>query len=214
MRPLTDERPKPLVGVNGKPLLEHIIKELPKQVNKIVVVIGYKGEMIEAYFGDYFDGRDIEYVWQKDPSGTADALQLCEDRLEDRFLVMTADDLHGTDAIERALSHDLCAVVAHSDDPGKFGVIEVDENNHMVSLEEKPKKPKSNLVSTGVLVLDKGVFEYECHEHSSGEHYLTDMVAQYAENKPVVVEMQNIWIPVGYPEDIPKIEKYLKERKG
>lgn len=212
MRPLTDTVPKPLVKVCDKPLLHHIVVDLPKEIDKIIMVIGYKGEQIQEYFGSEFDGRTIDYVWQEKIDGTAKALILCKDKLEDKFLVMTADDLHGREALERALTHDLCALATPSDHPERFGVIELNEDGTMKTIIEKPQNPPTNLVSTGVMVLDKGIFNYDVVMHESGEYYLPDMLAQYAQDKPVAVEMQNVWIPVGYPEDIKDAEAYLQKR--
>src|SRR5687768_11120918 len=95
MMPLTAEKPKPLLEVLGRPLLERIIEVLPREIVEIVLVVGYKGDMIRGRFGHSFGGRRIAYVEQAEQLGTGDALMLCKHAIEpgERFLVVYADDL-------------------------------------------------------------------------------------------------------------------------
>src|SRR3989338_11252442 len=94
MRPLTLEKPKPLLAINGKPLIEHVIENLPKEIDELVVVIGYKGEQIKDFLGKKFHGLKVKYVWQKEKLGTGHALRLCREHLgSDNFLMLFADDI-------------------------------------------------------------------------------------------------------------------------
>ena len=65
MRPLTLRTPKPLLQVAGRPLLEHIIYALPKDINELIVVIGYLGDQIKNFLGNEYHGLKIQYIWQK-----------------------------------------------------------------------------------------------------------------------------------------------------
>ena len=98
MRPLTNDKPKPLVEVAGRPLLHHIVSVLPDEIDELVVVIGYHGQKIQDYCGDIFLGRRVRYVWQDTPHGTFHALTLCQQLLGDdeRFLLLYADDFLDT----------------------------------------------------------------------------------------------------------------------
>jgi NDP-sugar pyrophosphorylase family protein len=78
MRPLTLETPKPMIDVLGKPLLHHLIDGLPSEITVLIIVIGYKGEQIRAYFGESFEGRKVSYVIQEKQIGNAQALELCQ----------------------------------------------------------------------------------------------------------------------------------------
>jgi NDP-sugar pyrophosphorylase family protein len=215
MRPLTLERPKPLVLIEGKPLLEHIIDRLPTAVDEIILVVGYKKEMIEKHFGTSYKGRTISYVHQWMPSGTAHALSMAIPLLKDeRFLLMNADDLHGTPALEKALSYPLAIIVATHADPKKFGVIELNGDGTLASIIEKPENPPSNLVSTGAMVLDKRLFEYPVARHANGEYYMTYPLNFMAKDHPIAVVEQDFWVPVGSPQDIPKAEAKLRADVG
>ena len=64
MRPLTLELPKPLIKVAGKPILEHILDALPPEIDEVILVVGYKADMVKQHFGDSYHGRHIRYVYQ------------------------------------------------------------------------------------------------------------------------------------------------------
>lgn len=212
MRPLTLERPKPLVLVAGRPLLEHIIDALPQEVDEIVLVVGYKADMITTHFGDLYKGRCIQYVHQQVPEGTGHALKAAEPLIIDRFVLLCADDLHGTEAIVRALSYPLAILAAPHNDPKKFGVIEMSSDHTLASIVEKPEVPPTNLVNTGAMVLDARIFQYEMIRQK-GEYLLTYPLGLFAKDHPIQVVEQDFWIPVGCPEDIAIAEERLRNAK-
>jgi bifunctional UDP-N-acetylglucosamine pyrophosphorylase/glucosamine-1-phosphate N-acetyltransferase len=211
MRPLTLERPKPLVHVAGKPIIEHVLEALPPEVTEVIVVIGYKGDMIQKHLGDSYGGRSIRYVHQWMPAGTAHALSLARPFLTGKFFLLNADDILGKEALAEAVLHPLSILVAPHEEPSKFGVIAKRADGTLEGIEEKPEQPKTNLVNTGAMVLDERLFQYEAPRHATGEYYMTDPLSALAKEHPVMVIEQPLWIPVGYPEDIPKAEAKLKE---
>lgn len=211
MRPLTLERPKPLIEVAGKPIIEHVIDALPKEIDEVIVVIGYKGDMIRAHLGESYGGRSIRYVHQWMPAGTAHALSLARPFLSGKFMFLNADDILGSEALAEAITHPLAILVATHDKPETMGVITKRADGTLERIDEKPEKPSSNLVNTGTMVLDERLFTYEAPRHASGEYFMTDPVSLLAKDHPVMVIEQPLWIPVGYPEDIPKAEAKLKD---
>lgn len=210
MRPLTLERPKPLVSIAGRPLLEHIIDALPTEVDEVILIIGYKGEMIRAHFGESYKNRRVTYVFQWMPAGTAHALSIAAPLLkEERFILLNADDIHGKEAFETALAYPLAILAATHPEPSRFGVIELNEDGTLASIIEKPIAPPTNLISTGAMVLDKRIFDYEAVRHDNGEYFMTYPLGLFAKEHPIMVVEQDFWIPVGYPEDIPVAEGRL-----
>lgn len=209
MRPATLMRPKPLIEVAGTPLIEHVIEALPSVVDELIIIVGYKGAMIRTHLGPRHGSRAIWYVEQAKPEGTAAALALARPFLSGRFLLMCADDIHGAPALAAAMRYPLAILAAHHSEPQKFGVIEMSADGILQSLEEKPEMPKSDLVSTGAMVLDERVFAYPAPRHNNGEYYLTSQVAALAGDAPMQVVMQDIWIPVGCPEDISIAERFI-----
>ena len=214
MRPLTLEKPKPLLAINGKPLIEHIIGNLPKEIDELIVVIGYKGEQIKDFLGEKFKGLKVKYVWQKEKLGTGHALKLCQPHLgEGKFMMLFADDIHGREGLKRLLNHDRAIITAEVEDPRRFGVISADAKGKIIDFEEKPEKPKSKLVSTGAMALDGHIFKYEPSLHPNGEYYLTTMIEQMLKEHDVFAVPSSLWISTAVPEDLKKAEEILNSQK-
>lgn len=215
MRPLTLYHPKPMLQVLGKPILEHLLKSLPQAVHEVIVVVGYLGDQIRAYFGDQFGRLRIRYVVQDRPMGTYHALLLCKEFLdESRFLVMFADDLHGAGGLKRAvLQGDLTMLVHTVPDPTEFGVVEVGADGSIVGIEEKPEQPKTNLISPGIMVLDRRIFDYQPPQHRNGEYYLATAVNLMLRDHRVMAIEATAWQKVGYPEDLELAADFLKANR-
>jgi len=214
MQPLTLERPKPLVEVLGRPILAHILDALPDEIDEVIVVVGYKREMIEEAFGNTYKGRSISYVRQERPEGTLKALELARSLISGRFLLMNADDIHGAASLKEALQHPLSLIVSPHEEPQHFGVVSVREDGYLGEIIEKPEIPPTNLVSTGAMVLDERIFEYEVAPSPSGEYYLPHALNALAADAPVSVVVQDLWLPIGRPGDIGPAEERLENIEG
>ncbi len=213
MRPLTLATPKPLLPVCGKAILAHIVEALPPVIDELIIVIGYKGEMIRAYCGEDFLGRKVTYVEQANPkAGTADALFQAREVVREKCLVMYGDDIHGKDALIEvvAQSHGMLATL--SETPEKYGVLEVKDDGTLASIIEKPENPPSNLVNIGGFVLTPDIFTFQAELSVHNEYLLTDCVTAYAQKYPVTVVTQDTWLPLGNPSDIERAEEILCPR--
>ena len=214
MMPLTEERPKPLLQVLGKPLLDHMIENLPPEVDELVVVVGYLGNMIREHLGDSFKKKPIVYVEQKEQRGPAHALQLVRDVIApgERFFFLFADDIYDAKSFASLLKHPQAVLVAVSKTPERFGVVLADAEGKIVDIEEKPAQPKSDLVLTGAYLFDSHIFDYEMEAHSNGEYFLPPIMMKMNKEHPLFVERATLWIPIGYPEDLKKAEAILGEK--
>lgn len=209
MMPLTQDRPKPLVEVAGEPLISHIARTLPDEAEEIIMVVGYRGDQLRTFCGTDFCGRPVTYVEQRSQMGTAHALREAEHLLSDRFLILFGDDLLDTASLSRALAHELAVLAYRHHEPQHFGVIVQNVDGTLKHIIEKPDDPPSDLISTGVMVLDRRIFEHEAPLHPKGEYFLTDMVASLARVERIHVETMDFWHPVGRPEDVPAAEAAL-----
>ena len=96
LRPLTDRVPKPLVPVDGRPTLLRVLDVLPERVDRILIVVGYLGNMIRETLGPTYNGRPVVYVEQSPLDGTGGAVARAQPWLRgERFLVLNGDDLYG-----------------------------------------------------------------------------------------------------------------------
>ena len=117
MEPLTLTRPKVLLKFAGKNMLEHNLEQLVGLVSEVLIVIGYKGEMICKEIGDSFKGMKIKYVWQRNQNGPGGALMLCARKLKDKFIVLNGDDFYSAKDIKKCLKYEFCVMGAKVKSP-------------------------------------------------------------------------------------------------
>ena len=211
LKPLTDNVPKPLVRINGKPILEYTLSILPPEIHEVVLVVGYRGEQIQEYFGPAFNRVKLVYVTQKEPKGTADALLCAKPFLkDDYFLLLYADDLYHPDDLKNCPEDKPVVLVKEAKNPERFGVCLVDSENHLIDILEKPKDPPSNLVNIGVYVLHQDIFKAPQDSQPDGELNLVAQIAHLAKERPVEVITARFWHPIGYPEDVKEAEQFIQ----
>jgi glucose-1-phosphate thymidylyltransferase len=196
--------------VCGKPILEHIVGALPPQIDELVLIVGYRKEQIMEHCGVEYFGKTVTYCEQENfAGGTGEALMCARSVLHGKFLFMYGDDIHGKEALVRAIACDHAILGTYSDTPEKYGVLVPNVDGTLQSIIEKPKVPPSNLINIGGFVINESIFEYIVPVSASGELYVTDMLTEYAKEYPVQILEQETWIPIGCPEDIPRAEKLL-----
>ncbi len=209
MLPLTEKAPKPLMLVNDKPILEWIILSLSKDIDELHIVIGYFGEQIKDYLGESFNGKKIFYYTQEVASGTWPAMKSAESSFgkDEKFLLMYADDMYDKESIETMLDLENALLVGEAVDPSRYGVVELDEDDIVRNIEEKPIYPKSNIVATGVYVLNASIFDYVYPRDISGEQYFTNVYLEYIKNNPVNAVYVKHWVSIATPEDLARADK-------
>jgi UDP-N-acetylglucosamine diphosphorylase / glucose-1-phosphate thymidylyltransferase / UDP-N-acetylgalactosamine diphosphorylase / glucosamine-1-phosphate N-acetyltransferase / galactosamine-1-phosphate N-acetyltransferase len=209
MRPLTLTCPKPLISVAGRPLLEHVVRALPQEVDEIIIVVRYLAEKIIETCGNEYLGKKVQYVHQGETKGTGAALIAAQHLLRDRFFVVSADDLIHTQGLRAALAHESAVVAFEHTEPERFGVIHMTALGTLRAIEEKPQRPNSNLISTATMMLTTNIFNYNVAPAANGEVQITDMLGAYAREHDVAVVRTPFWLPVGQLSDIPVAERAL-----
>ncbi|MFA5962221.1 MAG: nucleotidyltransferase family protein [Parcubacteria group bacterium] len=211
MKKLTDEIPKPMLKLKGKPILEHKINMLPKEIKEIVFIIGYAGDYIIRHFKRYFAGRRIIYVYQDKMNGTGGALHLARSVLKDKFLVIMGDDLYHKKDLKRMLRHDLAILGYEVEDVSKCGIIKTNKNGRMIDVIENPLRSKDKLANAGAYVLNKKFFDYDLIPKKAGdiEFGLPQTLAVMARDYDVKVEKATAWHAIGSPDDLKAAEKVL-----
>lgn len=212
LRPLTLEKPKPLVEVNGKSLLEYNMDNLEGLVEEIILIIGYKGEQIKEKFGDNYKNMKLKYVEQKEQLGTGHALLCVEDLVKDRFIVLYGDDLYSRKDIENCLKHELCVLAKKVDNPERFGIVFL-KNGYVSNIIEKPQEFVGDLANIGVYTLTKGIFDElrKVKKNEKGEYLLVEGIKTLARKADIkCIEVEEYWIPIAYPEDLEKASKIFR----
>jgi len=166
LRPLTNDRPKPMIEVLGKPLIHWTINWLKKYgVEHVVIGVAYKKDAVIDYFGDGSKfGLNIEYSNHSIDGGTGEGFRLAITRFvdEDNFLAMNGDELSNLNVDELSkfhLGHKPVATIVVSPLKSPFGIIATDKDDSVVSFIEKPTI-ESVLVSTGIYMFNKKIVDF------------------------------------------------------
>ena len=169
LRPLTSNRPKPLVPVLGKPIAQHIIEHLKRAgITDIVVTLYYLGDEIRNYFGDGSEwGVNLIYVVEDSPLGTAGSVKMAEEYLKDDTFVIVSGDALTDLNIEKAVAYhrekgaEATLVLQPVSNPLEFGVVMTEGDGRIQRFLEKPSWGEvfSDTVNTGMYVLEPSVFD-------------------------------------------------------
>ena len=169
LRPLTVKRPKPMVPIAGKPVMEHILNLLKRHgITEVVVTVQYLASNIEDYFGNGSQfGMRITYSREDVPLGTAGSVKNAEEQLTEPFLVISGDALTDYNLNEIISYHRVkkslaTLMLAHVPNPLEYGVIITNEEGHITQFLEKPSWGEvfSDTINTGIYVLDPKIFTY------------------------------------------------------
>jgi len=214
MGPLTDTRPKPLLPVAGKPIVEHVLETAAPYVDGFVLVVGYEANQLKAHFGDSYRGLPIEYTLQEDQLGTAHAIAQAREYVEGPFLALNGD-VHLTNGLINDLANEpgMAMTVMPVENPQEYGVIER-EDTQITDIIEKPENPPSNLANLGLYRFTPEIFDYiEKTELSErGEYEITDSLEMALDEEGVTaVEYDGVWLDIGRPWELLEANAYLLE---
>ena len=210
--PLTLTRPKPLLTIMNKTILEHNLEQLQGIITEAIIVIGYKSEMIKKKIGNQFGNIKITYVEQKEQLGPGHALIQCKDLIDNRFMVINGDDFYSSADIKNCLKHHYCVLAKKVPDPEHFGIF-VLKNNKVEKIVEKPKQFISDLANVGLYVFDRKIFGHELEKTERNEYEITDYVGWLAKNNDVYLEkVQDYWFPVSFSWSLIDINKFFVDK--
>jgi len=213
LQPLTHNKPKPMLEVLGRPILEHLLDSLPGTVDEAIIVVGYLADQIRDHFGNEYRGRGIRYTYQKEPLGTFDALHAARAYLgNDPFLCLVGDDFYSREDLERLIHYDLAMLVMEKADPGRFNVcIERDGSLYgIVGRSENDSGP--HLIFTGACILTNDIFSEEIVYNPQHEQSLPHVMVSLSRRHPIRMIRAVFWHSITSPEDISEAERVLMER--
>jgi glucose-1-phosphate thymidylyltransferase len=223
LRPLTDDKPKGMVEVAGKPILTHCFEQLAElEADELLVVVGYRQEEIIDYYGDEFEGIPITYAHQREQKGLAHALLTVEEKIEDDFMLMLGDnifranleDVKNRQQEQRADAAFLVEEVPW-EEASRYGVCDTNKYGEIVEVIEKPEEPPSNLVMTGFYTFTPAIF-HACHlvqPSNRGEYEISDAIDLLLQSGRTIdaLRMDGWRVDIGYPEDREKAEQRLQD---
>ena len=198
LRPLTEDKPKGMVEVDGKPILTHCFERLAElDATEFVVVVGYMKEEIISHYGDEFEGIPITYAHQREQKGLAHALLCVEEHIDDDFMLILGDNIFAAN---------LDDVVRRQQE---------DRADAAFLVEEVPWDPPSNLVMTGFYTFTPAIF-HACElvqPSNRGELEISEAIHLLLQSGRTIdaIGIEGWRIDVGYPEDRDEAERRLQE---
>jgi UDP-N-acetylglucosamine diphosphorylase / glucose-1-phosphate thymidylyltransferase / UDP-N-acetylgalactosamine diphosphorylase / glucosamine-1-phosphate N-acetyltransferase / galactosamine-1-phosphate N-acetyltransferase len=227
LQPITTTRPKHMINLCGKPILEYCLDALTLSgITEVIIVTHYMSETIRQYFGDGKKfGTKIDYVEQSEILGTGNALKVVEPYIKDDFILVYGDLLFAPEVVSdvvRLFEAEKPAAVMAVVPTGKpkcYGVVEIEHEKVIKRIIEKPNpgETNSNLVNAGVYALSKEVFNNLSQTEASvrGEWELTDALSLLIEDRKKVLAApisEDNWIDVGRPWDLLEANTWILER--
>lgn len=214
MLPLTATRPKPLLPVGGRPMIQWTIDSLRKAgVTDIYVLVGSNEEKMRQALGN-----EVKFIRQEKREGTASAVGCAEGHIKGPFICMNGDLV-----LEGSLFADVSSfyekkktnviVATQARQPEHFGVIEMDKSGKVTGIVEKPEKPRSNYINAGVYVFEPSIFNLikKTKKSPRGEYEITDTLRMIPCHGFIY---EGYWLDVGKPWDmLDANEFYLKRMK-
>ncbi|HXW99113.1 MAG TPA: bifunctional sugar-1-phosphate nucleotidylyltransferase/acetyltransferase, partial [Methanomicrobiales archaeon] len=206
MRPLTANRPKVMLPLANRPILEHlIVAARDAGVTEFTLVVGYREREVRACFGDGERlGVRIRYVPQRHQLGTGDALRACEGLVTGPFLLLNGDMVVKSADLRALAGLEAPAIaVARSSHPEDFGTVRM-EGHTIRDLAEKVPSPESDLINAGAYLLEPGIFELleSLGRSERGEYEITDALSVLIREGRVTGYPMGFWLDVGYPWDL------------
>lgn len=206
LRPLTYTKPKVLLPLANKPIIQHIVEDLialrefGTDVDEIFVVTNHLEKQVRQFFIEWSPDVRVTFVHQRQLGGTGDALRTVSGMIHGNFIMVNGDEVFGSNTFSIVLNtfrvEAAHAVVGayEADNPEMYGVLLTDPTGALGGIVEKSPNPPSNLVNTGVYVFSPKIFEYleRIGKSERGEYELTDAIKLMADetNKVFVSKIQ------------------------
>ncbi len=225
LRPLTWSRPKQLLSLAGKRVIEHVLdtfSTLPEKFHvEYVFIVGYLGDKIKTFMADEYPDLTVHFVTQEEMRGQSHAIYLAKEHISGPMIMVFADTLIETDlAFLDKEKADVVALVKPVPDPRRFGVAELGQDKRVTRLIEKPKAMDNNLALVGFYYFKEGsdliaAIEKQMDQEVrlKGEYFLADAINIMLEDESCQMrtEKVNVWLDAGTFEAMLSTNRYLLE---
>ncbi|MEM6967402.1 MAG: nucleotidyltransferase family protein [Bacteroidota bacterium] len=214
LRSVVQDIPKPMAPVKGKPFVEYIVQYLKIYgIQHVIFSIGYRGEIVQNYFGNNFNGVEISYAVETTPLGTGggiyQAMQLSTDEYT---LVVNGDTLFDINLFELEdfyLKHQPAMAIAlrRMKDFNRYGVVELADNQRVIGFKEKQYQAEG-LINGGVYIITPQIFAVEKFPEKFS--FEKDLMEKYLYDLTIFgCELDGYFIDIGIPEDYARAEREL-----
>ena len=227
LQPVTSTRPKHLIKVGGKPILEHCVNALKASgTSEMLIVVHYMGDLIRQYFGDGQKlGVRIEYVEQKSAVGTGDAVGVVEPHVTGDFILVYGDLLFTEKAMKSVIElHQkekptATMAVVPVDKPENYGIVELEKDTYIKRIVEKPNRQEAptNLANAGIYILPTEIFRKieQISASPRGEMEITDAISLMLKDETnfrIAKLSREDWLDIGRPWDLLEANRWALAR--
>jgi glucose-1-phosphate thymidylyltransferase len=202
VRPLTHSRPKALIPVANRPIIEYVIDALIKNgIRDIIVVVGYRKEQVIRYLNSL--SVPVTVVFQDKQLGTAHALTCAKSKIKGDFLVLPGDNYIDAGSIAKIKNVKNAMLIKEHPSPSNFGVVQLTDG-YVTHIVEKPQRSPGFMVSTGIYSLSPSFFQY------IRENTITDVISCMLEDKQKIQGIiADDWQDAIYPWDLLRMNARL-----
>jgi len=217
MHPLTFTRPKVMLPIANKPLLEwNFLNAIDAGLTEFVFIVGFKSEMVRNYFEDGANwNASIEYVNQVNALGTAHAIRTVENFVDD-FIVLCGDTIFGKEDIQNIAKNKMSMGLVEVENSKEYGIVKLEEKR-IGQIHEKMENPITNVINAGIYHFDRNIFDYirKTKKSSRGEYEITDSINLLIKRERMEGIFLKEWRDVVYPWDMLNAnEEILKKLEG
>jgi len=218
MRPLTLTRPKPLLPILDQTMIEHIVRWLPDEVDRVILAVNYMADAIREHLADEELGAEVVVVEEEEPLGTGGAFRNALPEVTgDTFIGLNGDIISSLDLTEMMARHRRTGGIGtialwRVADPSRFGVVEMDPSGRILSFVEKPEPgtAPSNLINAGAYILRSDILDLvEPGVKTSIEREVFPRVLDQGLHGH---RFSGFWVDAGTPEAYLEAHRHLLDR--
>lgn len=213
--PLTLTKPKPLLKIANKTILEYNLEAIKDVVDEIIIVIGYKKNMLRKFIIKKYPKLKIKFIEQKEQLGTGHAVSILKNHIKNRFILLMGDNIYSKKDVTEIAKHQYSILVKKVRNPEIFGIIK-EKNNKLTDIIEKPKKSTSDMINCALYSLDKKIFDIlkTIKKSKRREYELTDALKLLAAKNNLYCVKSSSCLLITYPWDLLSADKELRGSKN
>jgi D-glycero-alpha-D-manno-heptose 1-phosphate guanylyltransferase len=208
LKEVVNDVPKPMAIVNGKPFLHYVLEHLSLNgITSVVLSVGYKREIIKAFFRKHYLQMDIHYAVETEPLGTGGAIKLGLEKIKgEHCFVLNGDTLFDVELNQlSATANDSCILATKEvENASRYGTLDIDEANNILVFKEKEEAAKG-WINGGVYLINKAIFDGKLPSSFSFEKVILPQLAQKGKLK--AVKASGYFKDIGIPEDYFQFQK-------
>ncbi len=218
LQSVVSDLPKPIAPVNGEPFLNYQLKYLKHYgIKKIILSVGYLAEKIQDYYKSAYNDLEITYVVETAPMGTGGGIRLGLEKCSDDYAVVLNGDsffdvnLHDFFRLHTNETSQFSLSLRKVSDSSRYGTIETDANDRVISFKEKTTEPKEGRINGGVYILNTALY---LKQTPAGTNFSIEKDFFEKQLSSLVIkgfEFNGYFIDIGIPEDYRRAQHDLKE---